>query len=502
MCALLPGVFAAAGCTLFNAPMPVLQAPVLVRVDCATAAVVGLRWSAASDAAKPAEYRIMRDGQSLGATAGLSFADTGVAAASKYIYRISALDSSGNAAVSEALELTTPPAERNGDAPACPSQMIHAMTWDWPNAYRAAEGSDLWPVTWGRDGNVYAFFGDGGGFGGDDHRGRTSFGIAMIRGRPPLSASNESNLYGGIESRHAAALSGKARSIIAVGADFYAIAGIYRSTDPKFREAQPISGSPAHLEIAYSRRNAYSWKDAGWTFCTDGEAASSAQDAFCPAGFINFGSGNAGSPGHYVYMLGNSPRADSRLSGSGDSPAARTYLARVAPDRILVSTAYQYFAGLDSRSRPVWNGDADRMQPVFIDRNAPQPGCGGRCSMSASLEEAVYNFALKRFIGVAQGGYLAQTSFYEAANPWGPWTTIAYQNIDPASGEGGWGNLGTAAGESLGVHIVNAWTGSDGLSLWVTYSSDGQAPSGGSFPPPGSKLDAFHLLRVDLRLSH
>lgn len=497
---LLLGVFAAAGCTLFNAPTPVLPAPLSVRVDCDTAAVVGLRWSAAQDAAKPAEYRVLRDGQPVGTTANLSFADTGVAASSRYIYQISALDVRGNAAVSEALELTTPPAQRNGDAPACPSPMIHVMAWDWLDGYRAAEGSDLWPVTWGLDGNVYAFFGDGGGFGGDDHRGRTSFGIAMIRGRPPLSPGVESNLYGGSEARHRAVLSGKARSIIAVGADFYAIAGIYRSTDPKFRAAQPISGSPAHLEIAYSRRNAYSWQDAGWTFCSpDSADASSAQEAFCPAGFINFGRGNAGAPGHYVYMLGNSPRADSRLSA--DSPAERTYLARVAADRILVPTAYQYYAGLDARSRPIWNAAADRMQPVFIDRNVPQPGCGGRCSMSSSLEEAVYNFALKRFIGIAQGDYLAQTSFYEAVNPWGPWTTIAYHNIDAASGAGGWGNLGTAAGESLGVHAVNAWTSSDGLSMWMTYSSDGEAPPAALFPAPGSKLDAFHLLRVDLQVA-
>jgi hypothetical protein len=120
--------------------------------------------------------------------------------------------------------------------------------------------------------------------------------------------------------------------------------------------------------------------------------------------------------------------------------------------------------------------------------------------MTSTLEEAVYDAPLERYIGVAQGDYLAQTSFYEAPHPWGPWTTITYNNIDAATGSGGWGNLGTAAGGSLGVHAINAWTSDNGQTLWMVFSSDGTAPPGALFPPPGSKLDAFHLLRVDLQL--
>jgi hypothetical protein len=182
------------------------------------------------------------------------------------------------------------------------------------------------------------------------------------------------------------------------------------------------------------------------------------------------------------------------------APATRTYLARVNRRRMLRQSAYRYFAGLDSRSRPIWSADAERMQPIFTDRNAPQPGCGDRCGMSGDLEDAVFDAGLKRYIGVAQGGFLAQTSFYEAPHPWGPWTTISYNNIDAATGGGGWGNLGSAAGDSLGVHPVNAWTSADGQTMWMTYSSSGKAPAGALFPPPGSGLDAFHLLSVDLGL--
>jgi hypothetical protein len=175
-----------------------------------------------------------------------------------------------------------------------------------------------------------------------------------------------------------------------------------------------------------------------------------------------------------------------------------TYLARVPKEKILTQSAYEYFAGLGSKGAPIWSADTDRMQPVFSDRNVDEAGCGNVCTMGSPVAEAVYVPALKRYVAVAQGGYAAQTSFYEAPNPWGPWAVIAYNNIDAATGTGGWANLGTAAGESLGVHIVNAWTSSNGQTLWATYSSSGTAPAGALFPPAGTAMDSFNLVRADL----
>jgi hypothetical protein len=486
--ALLLGIFVATGCTLFNTTV---LAPRQIGVDCATAAVVGLRWSSPANSARPAGYRVQRNGRLIATTSESNFIDGSVSGSSTYTYVVSAFDAAGQEFAADPLPVSTPAASLQGDAPYCPSPLIRDMAWDWSHADRTADGSDLWPVTWGQDGKVYAFFGDGGGFGGDDYRGRTSFGIAMISRPPPLSPDAEVNVYGGYQGRHASDLSGKARALVALGADFYAIAGIYRNGDPKFLGPQPIAGAPEHVEIVYSRGNAHTWQVAKWNFCAAG--------GFCPSGFVQFGPGNAGSPGHYVYLLGTSEAAD--LRAAADVPAARTYLARVSKRNILAPAAYQYFGGLDSHSRPIWSIDAAHMQPIFTDHNDKQPGCGGQCIMSGTLEEAVYNSAMKRFIGVAQGDYLAQTSFYESAHPWGPWATISYNNIDAASGAGGWGNLGIGAGESLGVHPVNAWTGVDGKSMWMTYSSDGVSPVGALFPPAGAKLDALHLVRVDLQLA-
>jgi hypothetical protein len=481
--------------------------PAGVSVECATAQVVGLRWSPAASRGRPPLERVLRDGRPIGVGADGAFADTSVAAATTYSYSVEAADAAGRIAASPPLRVTTAPASPSGDAPYCMSHLIHGMRWDWDHALRAAEGSDLWPVTWGADGDVYAFFGDGGGFGGDDRRGRTSFGIARIGGAPPPTAATEVNVYGGYRAARAATVNGKASALFALGADFYAIAGIYRPTDAKFHNPAPISGSPSHLEMAYSRAGPDAWQDAAWTFCDpDADVARpAAAGAFCPSGFVSFGRANAGAADQYVYLYGTNAAAaapNAAAAGATGPSAAggvRTYLARVDRRRLLVPTAYRYFAGLDRGSRPVWSASAAAMQAVFVDRNPPQPGCGGRCAMAGTLEEAIYDAPLQRYIGVAQADYLAQTAFYESAHPWGPWRTLEYDNIAAADGHGGWGALGAAAGGSLGVHAVNAWTSADGLTLWMVYSSDGKAPPGALFPPPGSTLDAFHLVRVELQ---
>ena len=387
-----------------------------------------------------------------------------------------------------------------GDAPYCRSPYIESLTFDWTNGYSEADGSDLWPVTWGADGNVYAFFGDGGGFGGDNRRGRVSFGVAKMTAPPPLSPATVKNVYGGFQAEHDSTLDGKAGSIIAVGKDFYSIGGLWNARELAGRRGHK-SGAPRRNQLGYSKGNAHSWQATSWSFCTP----DSAPGDFCAGGFINFGRGNRGAPDGYVYLYGvanssdywagdDGPEVAADEGRSAAAPAAaptdsiaNTYLARVSKRHVLQREAYEFFAGLETGGRPAWTRNPQHMKPVFADRGA-------------SLESASYIPGIRRYIGTAQGPYIGQTSFYDAPHPWGPWTTVVYNNIDPQTGEGGWANLGRAGGGSLGVHIVNAWTSKDGLSLWMTYSSDGQAPDGALFPPAGTRLDSFNLVPARLVL--
>jgi len=462
-----------------------------LQTDCVTAAVVGLSWNTA-DHARNVRYEISRDGKLLGTTSDTQFVDTTVAESHHYTYTVGATLPSGEKATSATTEINTPATSPTGDAPYCPSQQIGAMNWDWSSAITEPNGSDLWPVTWGRDGKVYTFFGDGGGFGGDNRRGRASFGIASITGPPPPTSASVRNVYGGYNALHPSAVAGKAGALIAVGSDFYTLGGVYAPTE-LHDDPNRVSRSPKRLQLAYSKGNAHSWKAAPWIFC------SATEGRFCPNGFINYGRGNAGALDGQVYLLGFANSAASWGANAGAIPdSAATYLARVPRKHLLDLQAYRYFAGVDARGQPIWSPDQHQMQPIFVDGNRSQAGCGGRCIMAGALEEVAYNTTLKRYIGVAQGNYVSQTSFYDAPQPWGPWTTISYNNIDAATGAGGWANLGTTGGEGLGVHLVNAWTSRDGLTLWFTYSSDGKAPQNASFPPAGTMLDSFNLVSVRL----
>jgi len=472
--------------------------PVALRVQCATASVVGLAWTPPRDASSIAGYRIYRDGILIGTTSRSDYSDTSVSGVAPYDYGVASVDAAGRSSAPAALAVTTAATSPNGDAPYCHSQVIGLMLWHWSDGYSQANGSDLWPATWGTDGNVYLFFGDGGGFGGNNFLGRTSFGIARVTGKPPLDSVALSNVYGGYHFEHAARLAGKANSIIAVGTDFYVVGGIYGPADSIKDYPHRPSGAPNRVQLAYSRRNAYSWRATRWIFCSaDATGKGALTGTFCPMSFINYGPGNAGAPGGYVYLLGNVNSA-SLWSGGVAALPLNTYLARVPQDRVLTHIAYRYFAGLDRRGRLIWSADAARMQPIFSDRNAAQSGCGNLCNMAGSLGEVVYDAGLKRYIGIAQGDYLAQTAFYDAPDAWGPWTLVAYDNIDAKAGTGGWANLGTAAGGSLGVHPVNAWSSPDGKTLWLTFSSDGKAPADALFPPAGTQMDSFNLLSVTL----
>jgi hypothetical protein len=449
-------------------------------------------------ATKVAGYRIDRDGITIATTATPDYADDAVSGGKSYDYAIAAFDARGRTSPATSINVTTLAASPNGDAPYCPSDVVKSITWHWSDAVSEPNGSDLWPVTWGKDGNVYAFFGDGGGFGGSNSRGRTSFGIAMITGSPPPTAAQEFNIYGGYRTAHPATLAGKAGSIIAVGANFYAIAEIYRPADSQQDYPSKPSGSPNHIELAYSLHDAFSWRDVAWSFCSaDASGKRDLTGPFCPVSFVNFGKGNAGAPDGFVYLLGVAHTATQWTGGVAALPTD-TFLVRVSKRKMLVPSAYWYFAGLNRQAKPIWTADPNRMAPIFRDRNAPRAGCSGTCNMTSTLEEVSYDAALHRYIGIGQGDYLSQSSFYDAPNLWGPWTSIAYNNIDAATGIGGWANLGTAAGDSMGLHPVNAWTSGDGKTVWFLFSSNGKSPEGAAFPPPGTSMDSFNLVRASL----
>jgi hypothetical protein len=453
---------------------------------CASAVVVGLRWSPVSGAAS---YDVWRNGSKLTSRPVFYtyYNDQTVTASSSYTYSVTALNSNGSTVSTQTLGVTTAAAAHNGDPAYCPSSVIASMTWNWAAGFNQQNGSDLWGQTWGADGNSYTFFGDGAGLFGDITKNKTSYGIGEFTGSAgSINASNASNVYGGQNGLHPATIKGKAGSIIAIGSDFYAIGSVWQPNDPGTNGF----GAPSHSEIEYSTGNAYSWKSnySNWIFCSDGTDPS----GFCPIGFVQFGAGYSGAPDGYVYIYGTTAQNFFRDALPGP---AYTYLARVPKNQLLTKASYEVFSGLDSSGNPTWNADWTQMRPVFTDRG-PRPIAIGR---------AVYNLALHRFIGIGQGS-VNQAVFYDAPNPWGPWTSIGYYNSN-SDNTGGWGNLGSTAfqaghvGDSLGINFINKWTSASGLTMWAAFSSNGTAGENASLPAlAGRSMDSLSLVSVTLTL--
>ena len=110
---------------------------------------------------------------------------------------------------------------------------------------------------------------------------------------------------------------------------------------------------------------------------------------------------------------------------------------------------------------------------MFIDPNGVTPG------------SVVYHHGLKRFLLTCFHVGPGQLGVFDAPNPWGPWTTIAYYEA--------WGQM-TADGEGLTCGFPQKWMSADGLTLWSIFSVYGDGAKRGI-----NAHDKFNLVKATLR---
>jgi hypothetical protein len=299
---------------------------------------------------------------------------------------------------------------RAGRPPYPSSPVITAVEFDWTTHQRRAPGSDNWPLTWADDGHQYTAWGDGGGFSGTNSNGRVSLGVARIEG--DWNDFHGHNVWGGVDPEAPAAFRGKSYGILSVGGTLY----LWWIPDPL-----------PHLtetRIAWSTDRGRTWQRTGWAFTFD--------DGVTIPTFLNFGKDNAGSRDDYVYSYFIRPRY-----GPGRSTSPLAYesgfdvhrpgaidLARVPRDAILDREQYEFFAGFDQSPpgqpvQPRWTGSLADRQPVFEDPN----GVGWNVSV-------VYSAGIKRYVLCTEHGrsHLGKLGMFDAPEPWGPWTTVLYED--------------------------------------------------------------------------
>ncbi|MBN1670677.1 MAG: DUF4185 domain-containing protein [Kiritimatiellae bacterium] len=347
----------------------------------------------------------------------------------------------------ERLEVVDPPSAveqvRVPGAPYPVSPVIEAVAWDAASLRSAASGSDNWPVTWARDGHLYAAWGNGGGFGGTDRDGRTPCGVARVEGGP--DDWRGFNIVGGKAPESSfVPFPGKPTGILCVDGVLYM--GVL---DDESRKRVAIFRSADHGRT---------WQGVGggwgrhWHF-------DRADGAFIRPSFLQFGPGYRGARDDYVYMYGP-------LTHDPACPEASTQIAllRVHRTRVLDEAAYEYFVRLDTYGAPAWSKRISQRGPVLTDPK----GVGDRIRI-------VYNPGIRRYLLTAWHGSRTGWGLFDAPEPWGPWTTAAYLED--------W----LSADEKYGFALPQKWMSADGTEMVMLFSGRG-------------RYDAFNTIRATVKL--
>ncbi len=316
-----------------------------------------------------------------------------------------------------------------------PSPFIAKVTFDFSARDRRAPGSDNWPMTWADDGNQYSVWGDGGGFGGTNEDGRVSLGVARIEGMGADYSGH--NVWGGKDAEAAAQFAGKSYGIICVDGVLY----MWLSPGSGFENY-------AETRLATSRDHGHHWTQVDWAFTR--------KDQFLMPAFCQFGQDNGAARDGHIYVFATRIQKDrDRLQIPG-----MVDLMRVPKERILEREAYTFFAGLDASGQPIWTPDPMARNAVFEDPNGTR------------LTSVIYQPTLGRYLlctphAKADAGNLG---IFDAPEPWGPWTTVAYYE--------NWGDFGT----TFFWTFAPKWFSEDALQFTFVFTGTGHNDAWNTVP--------------------
>lgn len=334
--------------------------------------------------------------------------------------------------------------ERKNEISYPKSTYIKDIHFDLESIVELAPGSDNWAITWGDDGHQYTTWGDGGGFNGNNQRGRVSMGVARIEGAPDNFKGI--NIWGGYNGIASANLGGGSYGILSISSSLWLWkTGDIRSGNSSFKKQS----------LFYSEDHGISWEPTSVIYL---RTEFKDNNGFYAPTFLQFGPGYKDSRDNYVYAYAPEIKGD---EWEVQFPGEIT-LMRVLKNKLTNKVAYEFYAGNDNQNQPQWTLNKDERQPVFSDY---------RGVMRTSV---TYIKGLKRYILITQqisrfkknDGLIG---IFEAKEPWGPWLEVLVTSP--------W-ELGLQNGKkTVFWNISNKWTSSDGQNFSLVYTG----PSKDSF---------------------
>jgi hypothetical protein len=337
-----------------------------------------------------------------------------------------------------AVAAPAPGGAQTASAPYPPSTVITGISFDWSSYDRQAPGSDNWAITWSGDDHQYAPFGDGGGFNGNEVRGRVSLGVARIEGSAARHRGR--NVWGGVNAATSAKFTGKSKGMLAVGTELY----MWRCG------AGSMASNFDFQQLFHSTNGGVTWRAANWMFPRS-------LTFYCP-NFLQAGKGYADAPDGFVYMY--AAERNSETWGVHQPGAIR--LMRAPAARLMDRAAYQFFTGTNDAGEPGWSADPADRAPVFKDPN-------GVHLVAVTRVPELGRYLLSTVHDVKNDGDIG---IFDGPSPWGPWTTVLYEE------DWGKGHLKTTTTFFLnfaskwwsneGRDFVLVFTGTEALDAWNT----------------------------------
>jgi hypothetical protein len=333
---------------------------------------------------------------------------------------------------------------------------------------RTDSGGDLWANCWADDGNLYAANGDGRGFGEPP-----GFDIAVSRvvGTPDtgitgerLAAADDLGPIWGDPAQY----NRKPTGMVCVDGDGDGQDELYLAIqDLRLPPCPPCFNDAPNASISRSDDYGETWEATSEPMFTD--------HRFTTIFFLDYGqSGEHVSvlgpdASRYVYAYGLDWNWRDSFSDTVPDPT-RLYFGRVPKDAIQNRSEWEFFAGTDRRGRPTWTQSMSERVPVLQDERRVYPTLRGddiNNMTVLSQGSVVYNEPLDRYIYTSWTEYTFE--FYEAPEPWGPWTLFMRKDFGgyPWFGES---DDPACAGPKNGGYatvVPSKFISADGRRMWL-----------------------------------
>jgi hypothetical protein len=313
------------------------------------------------------------------------------------------------------------------------------------STYTIPGDGDLWPSCWAEDDNLYAANGDGNNFGDTFY----SMAIGRIAGMPPnLTGTFLTGDVG--ENYSGSPYTDKPTGMVCVGGHIYLA---YQNLNEDTFEDAPAAS------IVESTDHGATWSANPATpmFGTPGNTSDPKSYLFTTIFFLDYGQNYANAIDQYVYAYG--------LDNNWRDQTA-VYLARVPKTSILNRSTWQFYTGM-RRDTPTWSNDITQKVAVLTDQTVLYQTLlsGSEYVATACPADQVniaqggvtYDRPLHRYIMVTWG--CATQQFYEAPQPWGPWSHFYSKDYGPLQLPQNVGQYGTS--------IPSKFISADGLTLDV-----------------------------------